>query len=201
MSTINFDLSHSIRFNCWKHHKEFLIRQILTLEPGDKVLFENFLFHVKEIGNSKTDLYTGLLSPSEISDMTAKILENFNIKDKNTFKDWLSTKGKEYKELKLDDNSKWILRFGTEENKYVHIHPSRDSLHTIRISASTLKTTIVALAFSRLFKFNKINLNLINKVRKEILFLAPLKSIKPPCSVINLIEEFEIYKVSQILID
>jgi hypothetical protein len=190
MGTINFDLSHRIKFNCWKHHKKFLIRQILSIEPDDEVLFKNFLSHVKEIGNSKTDLYTGLLSPSEIYKMIIKKLENFNVKNKSTYKEWLSLAGKDYEELKLEDNSKWILRFGTEENKFIHIHPSRDPLHSIRVNASTLKTTIVALAFSRLLNYNEINLNLINKLRKEILLLAPLKSLKPPSSVINLIEEF-----------
>ena len=199
IETLKFEIPSNFQFNLWKHHKEFLSNKILSVEAQNELTFRSFILNIKLIGNSQIDLYVGLLSPFDICKLVLEKLNYSDIYDKISFKKWLEFLGKEYRELKLPDDSNWILRLGKNEDRYIHIHPGRSSPNSIRVKASILKSAIVSLASARFLNFDELNLNLINSIRKEFLSLPPLKSTKYSGTLIKIIELFQKYNGTSIL--
>jgi len=92
------------------------------------------------------------------------------------YKYWLGREGKDYRLVKLKDNSIWTLRLGENPGRYVHIHPGRNSPQTIRVKATTLKTAISILCFVQAGQIEPIETVTINEIRKKYLNEPPLKS-------------------------
>ncbi len=133
------------------------------------------------------DLYTGKLTPNEISDSIIKFLLKKKLLERINFNYWLHQEGKEYKVIELKDKSRWTLRIGEEQGRHIHIHPSRYSPSTIRIRAVSLKTTILYLVL-RNKEFDTIpNLQLLNKIRKDYLDQPPIKSVQSASAIRKLI--------------
>jgi hypothetical protein len=122
----NCDIVLPVTFNCWKHHSEFIKKQIGAARK--KRISEEKLHKILLIiGTSQMDIYIGSLTPRKIaSDIISKLklLKALTYED---YREWLSEKGKEYKLIKISDNSVWALRLGNDSKKYVHIHPARYS--------------------------------------------------------------------------
>lgn len=180
-------VSSGVVFNPWKHHLKFLQAILLqSVEKGD-ALIRN---HILTIGNNVTDLYCGNLSPSYISQY---ILEELNVKAVNNYTDycqWINEQG--YEILVLEDDSTWTLLIG-EEPHYIHIHPARNSLRTLRIKALTLKSA-VWLAYEVLKNQSNIDLDVVNAVRVERLKASPIRSFSenaPLSRLLRLLLRFE----------
>ena len=88
------------------------------------------------------DLYLGSLNPRQISNEIINKIKNFGLYTYIKYRKWLSEEGKQYKQIDLSDTSVWMLRFGNEKDRYIHIHPGRYSPNTMRVKAKTLKTAI-----------------------------------------------------------
>jgi len=166
-----------ISFNCWKHHSGFIKKQIsLCKKPEDIETLKTILL---KVGGSQMDLYFGKSSPQFISKSIIKFLETSELLNKEKYNEWLKTDGKDYRLFKMNDPSAdgsiWTLRFGVTPKKYVHIHPGRNSPNTIRVRAVTLKTAIFVLSWRKINKSEKIDLSIINSLRKKYLNEPPLK--------------------------
>ncbi len=188
---MNYDFNHipePIQFNLWKHHLNYIKGQIKNSARLGENATTVIKHEILKIGASQMDLYIGDLSPYTISLEIINKLAGFGIKDKILYEKWISSETKFYRSLILSDNSKWILRQGNDERKYIHIHPARSSSFCIRIKAVTLKTAILISLLSCLQNSAPENLSLINSVRKEFLDEPPIKSLAAAGSLIKLLK-------------
>jgi len=77
----------------------------------------------------------------------------------------------------LQDNSLWTLRLSEEDEKFIHIHPSRHSLNTIRVRATTLQTAIAVSLISRIKAVSPTDVKIINEVRKQFFNQSQIKVV------------------------
>ncbi len=176
-----------IIFNLLKHHHNYIIQKVNSINNFSS--FNKLLNELKNIGDSKMDLYLGTFTPSQLIQYTINYLKSINAFKKENFIIWLKKEGNDYQLINFPDNSIWTFRLGAEHyNRYIHIHPARKSPLTTRVKATTLKTTIALLAYSQIKKINEINLNIINSIRKEYLDLSSIKSLKSNEEIIRCIE-------------
>ena len=136
------------------------------------------------------DLYLGKLTPFELTEFTKKFLKMNKVFKYESYKQWLLSEDKEYRLITLPDKSIWTLRMGNQRKNYVHIHPGRYSLHTIRVRALTLKTAICVMAYINFHKSVPPDLELINNVRNEFLNAAPVKSLSLTSGLLKLLKVF-----------
>ena len=185
---MTIDIYKPVSLNCYKHHFGFIASQLKSIKDSQD--FEKLLKSIILIGNAQTDLYTGTLSPNEISQFVIHFLESEKILNPKKYIDWLTTTKKNYFVVGLHDQSNWVLLKGKEIERYVHLHPARYSDHSIRISASSLKTAIASVAYASIHPLNPYDKSLINYVRKTFLELPEIKSILPNSSSGKLIQKF-----------
>jgi hypothetical protein len=164
-----------IKLNCWKHHALFIKKALNNFKS--EIDIKQLRTKLLRIGESQMDLYYGRLSPEEVADKTIDFLTSNSVIVNKEYLDWLHNDGQEYRNIKLKDKSVWTLRAGDEEMRYVHIHPGRYSPLTVRVKALTLKTSICALACSKIKKASAVDIDLINEAREKLLSVPPLKSI------------------------
>jgi hypothetical protein len=161
--------------NCWKHHLVYIkyrLENIILKGKGDA---QDLKSQLVVLGESQMDLYTGTLSPLEITNQVKDILVGHNYFEKLLYESWINTPPKGYKIISLQDSSEWTLRMGKNKN-YIHLHPSRYSKNTIRIKANTLKT-ILAVQWMMQVNHLPIALEILNSARKKFFKAAPVKSL------------------------
>lgn len=165
-------------FNCWKHHLQFL-KNITVLQ------LEDIKRGLLQIGESQMDLYIGSKSPIEIcNEIETQLSHEIKINLLN-YLQWLGAEGKNYKIVKLNDESIWTLRFGENPVNFIHIHPGRYSPLTVRVKAHVLKVALLAISLN---DHAEINIDKINTLRKEILNLPRVKFFKEDEAVFKMIE-------------
>lgn len=165
-----------VTFNCWKHHAGFIKNQTALLQKN-KIPKDELRKLLVVIGESHMDLYLGKLNPKQIADEIIKNMRNIGAKTYSSYCKWLIEEGKSYRQMKISDKSIWTLRLGNEKKRYIHIHPGRYSLLTIRVKAATLKTTIAVNALVEGSESGLPGLISVNEVRTSFLKLPPLKSL------------------------
>jgi hypothetical protein len=155
-----------ILFNTLKHHLGYIqtFAKINNLDNAKEQLLS--------IGASQMDLYIGELSVQDIENQIVAHLNKNNILDKTLFENFIESQ-KDFFEITLSDSSRWTLRKGNDVTHYIHIHPSRYSIHTIRVRAGILKTAI-SLELSKIENYNTL---IINTLRIE-LGLSPIKQME-----------------------
>lgn len=186
MKEINCSIPLPLTFNCWKHHTDFIKKQI-EFYGGEKISVEELQKTMLVIGESQMDLYVGKLSPLNICDELLGILKSTEELAFEEYEKWLFEKGKEYKLIEISDSSVWTLRLGNQKERYVHIHPGRYSPFTLRVKALTLKTAISVLILNYEKTFQLMDTLQINEVRKKILNLPPLKKVTSNSAVVRVI--------------
>lgn len=188
MRNYNLKLPVIVQFNLLKHHLNYIKERINYSIEDETESFITLKNELLKVGNSQMDIYTGNLSPSSICREILNELHRLEINGIVLYKDWIFSNPQAYQTLLLSDKSKWVLRIGEDEQKYVHIHPARNSFLCIRVKATTLKTAIFASVFSRIKHQVPDNLSIINSVRKEFLKEPPVKSISTARNLIKLIK-------------
>ena len=94
--------------------------------------------------------------------------------DLDRYREWL-LQGEEYPVLTHPaDGSRWVLRLGDEQGRYVHLHPGRWSPATARVRANSLKTAFLVLCQTGLDGGDPMGRAVINEVRRELLGLPPV---------------------------
>ena len=83
-----------------------------------------------------------------------------------------------WKKITLPDESKWLIKKGNKEERYIHIHPAKFSEHTIQVRATTLKT-VLTLCIHKIPIHDDAehNLRSVNEQRISFLQLSPIKSL------------------------
>ena len=127
------DIPVPVRFNSLKHHRNYLLSvlELVSEEQLGRLL--------DPVCNNYVDVYTGRFSPEEIVAQVLFFLQEKKVFEPENFKYWLDQHAG-FQRLRLDDESEWIVRLGNEADRYIHLHPSRNGLFTVRLKGSTLKT-------------------------------------------------------------
>jgi hypothetical protein len=162
-----------VLFNTYKHHAGALRARIAAAAQAGPSALAQWAARVAVLGTKLMDLYTGPLSPHDLSAHILEILRAANHLERDAYRAWLAGQG-DYAVVTLPDESRWVLRLADEPDRYIHLHPGRWSPHTLRVRANVLKTAFVVLAHVRLFGGDPMDRGLINAMRLKHLGLSPL---------------------------
>lgn len=176
-------LPEPVLFHPLKHHllyiRQFIRSASLYPEAGIKA-------RLQTIGASQLDLYTGRLTPYCIGQEVVAFLNAYHILQAEAFREYLAETENSYRVINLSDGTDWILRWGVQDNRYVHLHPGRYAKNTLRIKATTLKTAIAFLIATFITKA-EINIDLINRARVDLLGLSGVKDLNASEGLMRLI--------------
>ena len=169
-----------VTFNPLKHHRNTILKFL------EKATLEEMKELSDSICSNYIDVYTGELTPELICNAVIDTLKSNRIFQEENFNRWiLETKG--YRQLKLNDQSEWIIRKGNEPGRYIHIHPSKTGPFTLRFKGSTLKT-VYRLKMEYPLK-KHLSLENINRARIDIA-LSPIKKPEPGKGIVKCWEVF-----------
>lgn len=162
-----------IMFSPVKHHLYFLQEEIQRWKNES---WEQVSEELLPIGLNLIDFYIGSLTVDQICDEILGYFRQNKLLERKAFENWLQALN--WKKLRLSDDSEWLIKPGKNEERYIHVHPAKQSKHSIRVRATTLKT-VLALQVQELNpeKVAKSDLENVNSVRKNLLDLSPIKSL------------------------
>jgi hypothetical protein len=175
------EIPFPIRFNVFKHHRNYILE---TLNGASSELIFDLL---DSICNNYIDIYTGMMSPEAIGNAIIAILKSKGTFLKDDFIRWVSLK-KGYQQIRLDDQSLWVVRISNESDRYIHIHPARTGPLTLRFKGSTLKTAY-KLKTSFEGHIETISMENVNLIRNQI-GLSPIKKLERSKGILNCYEKF-----------
>jgi hypothetical protein len=138
----------------------------------------------KHIGSSVMDVYTGHLSVDEICNEIKHFLKADKLDDIKRFSEWTGIKYSNFKTVGLSDTSQWMLKFHNDEIRYVHLFPARQSPHSFRVKANTLKSAVL---YSILIGKDYITGDDLNRTR-ALLGLSPIKNTAEAEAITEMIE-------------
>ena len=178
---MDHEISHipvPFRFNVFKHHRNCLLSALTRVSE------ELIDAQLAPVCNNYVDVYTGELSPVGICNAIETILKKLGVFEKGEFANWLKC-NHGYRELRLPDDSVWILREGTDSNCYIHVHPARIGAHLVRYKGSTLKTVFLM----KLAGFEHPQLEDVNCLRQQI-GLSPVARLDAKKGILKCFREF-----------
>jgi len=178
------DIPHPVNFNPLKHHLGYI--RNFTSSTGsisELRLKKEIIPLLKHIGNSVADIYTGEMSIPDIVNNLDRIILREKISTRKSFAQWMEETRSGYRKITLSDESGWVIKYLSDNKKYLHIFPGRNVEHTTRSRGNSLKTAIL---YAILFDKGDIILSDLNAVRK-MLSISPLASTDSAGSVINCI--------------
>ena len=170
-----------VRFNSFKHHRNYILGILESASP--KVIISL----LDQVCNNYNDIYTGRLTPMEIGNSVIDHLKINQVFEADDFDRWLGSKNG-YSQIKMEDQSEWIVRRSNEAERYIHIHPAHTGPFTVRFKGSTLKT--VYLLINRFSGFQEtISLEEVNRVRMQA-GLSPVKKLDRNKGILKCYEKF-----------
>ncbi len=182
------NIPEPITFNPVKHHYRFLLQQI---NKWRFLEWQEVEEELRAIGNNLLDLYLGDLSTNAICNETLLFFEAHKLLDRETFLKWIDHPG--YKKIQLSDESQWVIKKGDDFSRYLHIHPGKNSIHTIRVRATTLKT-VIAVKIQLADENGLPPLNEVNRIRTEFLNLSPVKNLQQGKGILKLWQLFSLQR-------
>ncbi|MCD6354061.1 MAG: hypothetical protein J7L95_00785 [Prolixibacteraceae bacterium] len=176
-----------LTFNPYKHHFKFLRAQVAKWKKTGWEVAEPTL---RTIGNNLLDFYIGKLTVEQICNECLTFFHKNQLLQRDNFYEWL--RNEKYKKIQLSDHSDWIVKRGTDAERFIHIHPAKYSSQTLRVRAKTLKTVLILQIFSVPIRKNKLeNLKAVNHFRKNYLLLSPVKTLRHGKGILLLWELFQ----------
>ncbi|MBC8004828.1 MAG: hypothetical protein H7X84_05095 [Verrucomicrobia bacterium] len=175
------DISLPVLFNSFKHHRGYILELLASASP------ETVATLLETVSNNYVDIYYGTLSPQAIGQAVTDILKKRKVFKADDFTSWVDSNNG-YQLLTLEDRSEWIVRRSNEEDRYIHLHPSRTGAYSIRFKGSTLKTVYLLRAYS-IHSTDAISLEAVNRVRKQV-GLSPVKNRNRSNGIVHCFEKF-----------
>jgi hypothetical protein len=140
----DFQIPEPFQFNPLKHHLSQIREFISTwLAEGNKSEIKDLVRELKHIGTSVMDVYSGSLSMNEIYEEVVEFLLKENLSDIKRFSAWTGTNLNDFRLITISDSSQWMMKFHDNEKRFVHFFPARQSPHSFRVKANTLKSAII----------------------------------------------------------
>src|SRR5262249_21364455 len=118
--------------------------------------------------------YHGPFTPREIADRVLADLQIVSRNSADLFRRWVDETGGFRTISFAEDASRWVLRFGELDGRFVHVHPARSSPFTVRVLANVLVTAVLALSFAGHNGGDPLSRKVLNAVRGDYLGLEPL---------------------------
>lgn len=162
------DIRLPVRFNSFKHHRNYILSILDGAAP------EEIIGLLDPVCNNYIDIYTGIMTPDDICKAVIDFLKSNHVFQSDDFTRWVSSK-KGYRQIQLEDRSEWIVRKGIDDERYIHIHPTRTGPFTIRFKGSTLKTVYLMKTIISGFR-ETLSLEMVNLSRNQI-GLPPVKKL------------------------
>ena len=180
-----YQIQEPFLFNPLKHHLGF-IKEFISNKTEDESNsdIKNLTKELKHLGTSVTDVYKGSLSVVNICKEVEIFLEQEDIIRKEPFSLWAGKNMKNFRIISLSDDSQWTLKYHDNNLKFVHIFPARNSRHTFRVKANTLKS---ALLYCILIGKDYITNHDLNKIR-ILSGLSPIKDTVDTEAIFEMIE-------------
>lgn len=171
-----------VTFNPSKHHFGFLLEQI---ELWRKTEWKNVEKELLLIGGNLLDLYLGKLTVEQICRESIDYFREKEISDPVEFRKWLGPM--EFRKIELSDKSLWVIKEGIDEERFIHIHPAKNSPSSIRVKGTTLKTVLALLINNeKLTGDQRSNLERVNQIRTDCLKLSPIKTLERGKGILRL---------------
>lgn len=170
-----------VRFNAFKHHRNFILGILESASP------EVIIDLLDPVCNNYIDIYTGKISPTVIAESIIRILQLNQVFQLDDFTQWVDSKNG-YRQIRLEDGSEWIVRRSNEPERYIHLHPAREGLFSLRFKGSTLKTAYLIKIRASVSGMAP-TLELVNRIRIQI-GLSPIKKLERSKGILNCYEKF-----------
>lgn len=163
-----------VLFNAHKHHAGSLRERVRRAVAGGEDGLRTLAGELVVVGAKLMDLYHGPFSPREIADRVMADLARAGRDTPAAFRTWVEAGGG-YQVIEFpEDTSRWVLRAGDDDDRFVHLHPARYSPFTIRVRANVLTTAVLALAYTGRHGGDPLSRPVVNAVRRDYLGLAPV---------------------------
>jgi hypothetical protein len=163
-----------VLFNTFKHHAGTLRARIAAIIAQGHDAFLEMASRLAVIGTRLMDLYIGELSPRDLSTWIRAELSAIDRLDLDRYRAWLLAHDDYATFTHPGDGSRWVLRLGDEQGRFVHLHPGRWSPLTVRVKANVLKTAFLVLCHTGIHGGNPMDREVLNEVRQSHLGLSPL---------------------------
>jgi hypothetical protein len=170
-------------FNPLKHHLGF-IKEYISDKTNTQTDSQAVLKDLKHLGGSLMDVYSGILSPDNIACEINNFLKSNNLTERMIFNIWAGVNPKDFKTIKLPDDSHWVLKYFNSELRFVHTFPARYSPHSFRVKANTLKSAILYIILVGKDFVTEDDLNLARAAAG----LSPIKDIVDTEAITEMIE-------------
>lgn len=169
-------LPHPALLNCWKHHAGWIRQRIAAAASAGSAGVAALPAEMAAVGARLMDLYTGSYSPAEIAESVFADLKAHDIFEFQPLAQRLARQGG-YAMFELGDGSEWTVRLGPADGRYIHLHPGRWVLYTMRVQANTLKSAVMAHAHAKLTGRAADDLVVVNEARKLYLGMLPVREL------------------------
>lgn len=169
-------LPHPALLNTWKHHAGWVRARIAAAVGAGSAGVAVLPTEMVVVGSRLMDLYTGPHAPAEVAEL---VFADLRANDRFGFDPlarWLQQQG-EYALTQLPDGSKWTIRLGPADGRYIHLHPGRWAPNTLRVQANTLRSAVMAHAHAGLTGGAPDDLRVVNEARKRYLGLLPVREL------------------------
>lgn len=173
---MNDPLPHPVLLNTWKHHAGWVRWRVTAAAGAGPGGVAALPAEMAVVGARLMDLYTGAFTPAELAADLSDQLRAAGRFEHAPLAAWLGAQG-EFALLDLPDGSKWTVRLGPADGRYLHLHPGRWAPHTVRVNANTLKSAAVAVAHAALTGRDPGEVAVVNEARKRYLGLMPVKGL------------------------
>jgi hypothetical protein len=167
---------HPVLLNTWKHHAGWIRWRIRQAAGAGAVGVEALPREMAVVGTRLMDLYVGALTPAELAGHIVAELRAADHLEFEPLSAWLAGQG-EFALVELPDGSKWTIRLGPPEGRYLHLHPGRWVPKTMRVQANTLRSAVMAHAVALLTGGAASDLAVVNEARRKYLDLLPVREL------------------------
>jgi hypothetical protein len=167
---------HPVLLNTWKHHAGWIRWRVGRAAAAGEEGVAALIAEMAVVGHRLMDLYTGSLLPSDVGAEVVGQLRAAGRLEFDVLAEWLKAQD-EYTLVELSDGSKWTIRLGPADGRYLHLHPGRWVPHTMRVQANTLKSATAAHAHARLTGGDPADLAVVNAARQKYLGLLPVREL------------------------
>ncbi len=180
----DYQIPDPILFNPFKHHlgfiKEFINQNIDSPGLNIQMLSKD----IRHLGTSVMDIYNGKLLVRNICNEATEFLKKKRLLLIEPYSLWAGKNAENFRIITLSDGSQWTLKFHDDHQRFVHLFPARNSPHTFRVKANTLKS---ALIYNIIIGKDLVTGDDLNKVR-PILGLSPVKDAIDTEAILEMIE-------------
>jgi hypothetical protein len=173
---MNEPIPHPFLLNTWKHHAGWIRWRVTQAVSEGREAVEILPVEMAVVGSRLMDLYTGPFTPAAIAVTLGDQLRASGRFEYGSLRGWLEGQG-EYALLELPDGSKWTIRLGPADGRYIHLHPGRWVPNTMRVNANTLKSAVMAHAHAALVCGDPADLAVVNEARRKYLGFLPVREL------------------------